>query len=425
MKKNFIKNRKQQIIAVFDKWRNEIDNPIIVNKEITMLKYLFKVIESIFYILYKLFQIIVNILRWYYNIDTKKKKLCLYELYGFDKKYKNFEMDKFLESYKPIIVRMKLNKPLINNFDGARMISLNTFLLLDQYVKENNITYEQLYLLLWETIKELEEIRNSPIVSYYGYTPNYVNAQAFHITNNSLSLDDVDSIYELIQTEKFKNSDSIILILNSVGGYIDSAIKIINILRTNFKTVNIIVPNIAFSAATLISSSADEITVLTKTNFGLVNPYINNIDMILLLESNIFSRLLAYILNESYRKEFGLFPYMNAQRNIKHSSNHLKKNLDKYNVKHKNWFKKKLIIKKLVNDLCSYKEFQSHDMPISPSELIERGMNIIYAKDREKILIEQIDSIHKYLFTRYDDNISKIVATSEQYILNRSHKISK
>ena len=106
--------------------------------------------------------------------------------------------------------------------------------------------------------------------------------------------------------------------------------------------------------------------------------------MILLLETNIFSRLLAYILNESYRKEFGLFPYMNAQRNIKHSSNHLKKNLDKYNVKHKNWFKKKLIIKKLVNDLCSYKEFQSHDMPISPSELIERGMNIIYAKDREK-----------------------------------------
>ena len=34
MKKNFIKNRKQQIIAVFDKWRNEIDNPIIVNKEL-------------------------------------------------------------------------------------------------------------------------------------------------------------------------------------------------------------------------------------------------------------------------------------------------------------------------------------------------------------------------------------------------------
>jgi hypothetical protein len=41
--------------------------------------------------------------------------------------------------------------------------------------------------------------------------------------------------------------------------------------------VNIIVLDIAFSVAILISSSADEIIYLIKTNFGLVNPYINNI----------------------------------------------------------------------------------------------------------------------------------------------------
>lgn len=33
MKKNFIKNRKQQIIAVFDKWGNQIDIPVIFNKK--------------------------------------------------------------------------------------------------------------------------------------------------------------------------------------------------------------------------------------------------------------------------------------------------------------------------------------------------------------------------------------------------------
>ncbi len=33
MKKNFIKNRKQQIIAVFDKWGNEMDIPVIFNKK--------------------------------------------------------------------------------------------------------------------------------------------------------------------------------------------------------------------------------------------------------------------------------------------------------------------------------------------------------------------------------------------------------
>lgn len=33
MKKNFIKNRKQQIIAIFDKWGNQIDIPVIFNKK--------------------------------------------------------------------------------------------------------------------------------------------------------------------------------------------------------------------------------------------------------------------------------------------------------------------------------------------------------------------------------------------------------
>lgn len=33
MKKNFIKNRIQQVIAVFDKWGNKIDVPVIFNKK--------------------------------------------------------------------------------------------------------------------------------------------------------------------------------------------------------------------------------------------------------------------------------------------------------------------------------------------------------------------------------------------------------
>jgi hypothetical protein len=33
MKNNFIKNRKQQIIAVFDEWGNQIDIPVVFNKK--------------------------------------------------------------------------------------------------------------------------------------------------------------------------------------------------------------------------------------------------------------------------------------------------------------------------------------------------------------------------------------------------------
>lgn len=33
MKKNFIKNRKYQIIAVYDEWGNQIEIPVIFNKK--------------------------------------------------------------------------------------------------------------------------------------------------------------------------------------------------------------------------------------------------------------------------------------------------------------------------------------------------------------------------------------------------------
>lgn len=33
MKNNFIKNRKQQIIAVYDEWGNQIEIPVIFNKK--------------------------------------------------------------------------------------------------------------------------------------------------------------------------------------------------------------------------------------------------------------------------------------------------------------------------------------------------------------------------------------------------------
>ena len=296
-----------------------------------MSKYIITILEIIFfsivYILDKLISCIVNIIIWYYDIVPKEIKIDLYELYGIDQKYRSSKMDKFLENYKSVTVKIIFDKINANNFEWINMESFNTLAHLKNNIEKNSITIEQLYVLLQNTILELEKVRNRPIISYYGYTTNYKSTELFQITNNNLALEDVDRIYELINIPKFSESDSVDLILNSLGGNTNSAIKIISLLRTNFKTVNIIVPNIAFSAATLISSSADEITVLTKTNFGLVNPYISGIDMILLKESNMFSRIMAYVLNKEYRANFGLFPYKNAKKEIEHISSNLRKYL--------------------------------------------------------------------------------------------------
>lgn len=61
-------------------------------------------------------------------------------------------------------------------------------------------------------------------------------------------------------------------------------------------------------------------------------------------------------------------------------------------------------------------------MPISPDILIELGMNIRYAQGKEKILIEQIDTIHQYIFQYNNEEISKIISNSEIANKIRSYK---
>ena len=57
MKNNFIKNRKQQIIAVYDEWGNEIDIPVIFNKKNIFNQGI--IIYTLFYFL-MLFHILAN-----------------------------------------------------------------------------------------------------------------------------------------------------------------------------------------------------------------------------------------------------------------------------------------------------------------------------------------------------------------------------
>lgn len=56
----------------------------------------------------------INTLIWYYEIEFKSKEPNLYQKYGFDEKYKSPEMDKFLESYKPITEHHFINEELKN-----------------------------------------------------------------------------------------------------------------------------------------------------------------------------------------------------------------------------------------------------------------------------------------------------------------------
>jgi hypothetical protein len=71
--------------------------------------------------------------------------------------------------------------------------------------------------------------------------------------------------------KKHKEVDKVDIILESPGGSPDEAYKIIRAFRNNFKTVNIVVPLWAKSAATLLSLGASEIIMDEEAEFGPID----------------------------------------------------------------------------------------------------------------------------------------------------------
>ena len=69
--------------------------------------------------------------------------------------------------------------------------------------------------------------------------------------------------------KKEKNIDIIII---SAGGDPMSSYRLINILRERFDNIGVLIPSIAYSAATLFALGADEIIMLPFSNLGPVDP---------------------------------------------------------------------------------------------------------------------------------------------------------
>ncbi len=84
--------------------------------------------------------------------------------------------------------------------------------------------------------------------------------------------DDIAPFADLLQ--KINNSDDLDLIIQSPGGDIDIAEKIIYMCRDNSKSFRVIIPESAKSAATLIALGADSIVMGYTSELGPIDPQI-------------------------------------------------------------------------------------------------------------------------------------------------------
>ena len=123
--------------------------------------------------------------------------------------------------------------------------------------------------------------------------------------------------YDLIRLlESVNSGTSITLLLDSPGGEIDSAEKLVHLLRETCHMpsgpsgdLEVIIPDRAKSAATLIALGADRVLMSYSSELGPIDPMLNSVPAIPLLRAydKAEERCIKHPNNAAFAEEFGKF----------------------------------------------------------------------------------------------------------------------
>jgi len=114
--------------------------------------------------------------------------------------------------------------------------------------------------------RKIENLRGRPLIVY--------STRLSDLNGGAMSLDSIPSFCEQIDSipERYEDVDVLII---SYGGDPISAWRIINLLRERFKTVDVLVPFVAQSAATIFSFGADHIVMHRNACLGPTDAQVN------------------------------------------------------------------------------------------------------------------------------------------------------
>ena len=110
----------------------------------------------------------------------------------------------------------------------------------------------------------IEEYRKRPLVVYATSTRLNVHAMMAG-----------DAVREFIdQIDAIKSKKAVDVLIHSTGGDALAAWKLMSVLRERFESVAVLVPYMAFSAATVFAMGADEIAMHPHASLGPIDPQI-------------------------------------------------------------------------------------------------------------------------------------------------------
>ncbi len=114
--------------------------------------------------------------------------------------------------------------------------------------------------------RAIEDYRGRPIIAYATNT---------RVSPLQIGMMAGDAVREFIdQLDRIKEGDSIDVLLHSTGGDALAAWKLMSILRERFDNVAVLVPYMAFSAATVFALGADDIVMHPHASLGPIDPQI-------------------------------------------------------------------------------------------------------------------------------------------------------
>ena len=155
-----------------------------------------------------------------------------------------------------------------------RYTTVNDWYTLLNSIRENGQKVD-LYKLRQACYRDIEELRQRPLLVYAVQfpLPHFLTGAGDRI---SINLEDVDGFSDLVESISIDQNDVDVLI-HSPGGSPEATERIVEILRTHFSNVSFLVPHSAYSAATMLALSGDEIILHHSACLGPIDPQINGV----------------------------------------------------------------------------------------------------------------------------------------------------
>jgi hypothetical protein len=282
----------------------------------------------------------------------------------------------------------KITKCIIPKHDYNTVLTIR-----DSKQQYGNPNLIELCNLLIFHCAEIEKLRNKPNLGYYADCDE-LWARGYR----SISGEDVKHI-EGVLLHKVQAATEVDFILSSPGGNIAATAELMKTVRKKFNQLSFLLPGSAYSGATMLALTGDEIIMQSfMGHLAPINPMVNGFDTYIgkqmLRTCNFYSIVAPWAVKHL------------AEAQIK-GNNVTKKtmvNLERFVVKTAKFYlgghmfkvdklplvaklKTKYKISKIVNFLSDFKRHLSHQIPFFSQELINVGMPV---KNAEQPLDDQL-----------------------------------